>query len=94
MTEKITKASRFFFCAVIVALACLGLLGLPAYGGTPPTADMVPTLLGGALAFVILGLFWWLAVGRSLLKALPIWILLAIPAAAYILTAGELLWTG
>lgn len=82
---------RFLFAAAIIALSCLALLGLLPYAETGFTQDLLPTLLGGIATFPILGLLWWFAVERNLLKALPLWIVLTIPALAYIWAAIGLL---
>jgi len=84
--------ARFVFGLAIVVLSALGLLGLLPFAKEGLSQDLVPAFLGGIAAFLVLGLLWWLAVRRSLLKALPLWIVLALPVLAYAAATVGLLW--
>ena len=83
---------RVLFCIAIVVISGLGLLGLLPFAKEGFSQDLVPSLLGGGAAFLGLGALWWWVVGRSLLKAIPVWIVLAVPLLAYFAAAGKLLW--
>ena len=83
---------RSLFCITIILLSGLGLLGLLPFAKEGMSQDLVPTLLGGAAAFLVLGALWWRVVSRSLVKAIPVWIVLAVPCLAYLAAAGALLW--
>ena len=81
---------RILLFVAIVALSALGLL-LQLPGMKEGTSwQELPFYVGGALGFPLLGVVWWYACGRSLAKALPAWIVIALPTLACASTAFSL----
>ncbi len=70
---------RIVLFVVIVAVSAVGLLAQFPGMKEGISQEELPFYLGGLVVFSGLGAIWWWAVGRSLAKALPAWIILAIP---------------
>lgn len=70
---------RLLLFVAIVALSALGLLMLLPGMKEGVSWEETPFYVGGALGFPVLGVVWWYACGRSLAKAVPAWIVLALP---------------
>ncbi len=73
---------RILLFLVIVAVSGVGLLAQFPGMKEGISQEELPFYLGGVVLFAVLGAVWWWAVGRSLAKAVPVWIVLAIPTLA------------
>jgi hypothetical protein len=80
--------------AAIVAVSGVGLLVQFPGMKEGISQEELPFYFGGMVALAVLGAVWWLAVGRSVAKALPIWIILAIPTIGAGATAVSLIVAG
>jgi len=71
---------RIAFGIVIVLAAAAGLLFMFPGLKEGTSHEELPFLIAGPLVAVGFGTAWWYAVGRSWTKAVPIWLILALPA--------------
>ena len=81
----------------LVAVAALAFLFLLPGMKEGASQEEVPALFGGVGLFLLLGLLWWLVCGRSLKLSALGWFVLALPTAAYLVQAGQLItadWQG
>jgi hypothetical protein len=81
---------RLLFVVAIVAVSALGMLLMFPGMKEGTSWEELPFYLGGALGFPVVGLVWWYASGRSLAKAVPVWIVVALPTLASAATAFSL----
>ena len=84
-------ALRIIVFIGLVAVAALALLLLLPGLKEGVSQEQVPALFGGVALFLLLGLVWWLVCGRSLKPSVLGWLVLALPTAAYLVQAGQLI---
>lgn len=82
---------RGLIFVVLVIVAALALLFLVPGLKEGVSQEELPNLFGGVGLFVLLGFVWWLVCGRSLKLSVIGWLVLAVPTAAYLAQAGQLI---
>lgn len=87
-----TTAFRIAFFVVLLCLSVLGLFLLLPFGKEGASFGDLPIFAGVVGAVLVLAVLWWLAVGRSIGKALIGWAVLALPLLAHGGMAGALLF--
>lgn len=90
-------AFRILLFIGLLAVAGLALLLLLPGMKEGVSQEEVPALIGGVGLFLLLGFLWWLVCGRSLKLSALGWFVLALPTAAYLVQACQLLaadWQG
>ena len=71
--------ARIILGLAIVAVAAVGVLWMLMGLKEGSSLEELPFTIAGLLATVGLAVVWWLAVGRSLALAVPMWLVLALP---------------
>lgn len=82
---------RVLLLVVIIGASALGLVALFPFMKEGSSWSDMPVFVGVIGAALLLGLVWWLAVGRSWRKALVGWGILALPLIAHGLTVMALI---
>jgi len=96
-SDPVKLALRGLVFIGLVAVAALAFLFLLPGMKEGASQEEVPALFGGVGLFLLLGLLWWLVCGRSLKLSALGWFVLALPTAAYLVQAGQLIaadWQG
>ena len=70
---------RIILASVIVLMAAAGLVAMFPGMKEGLSQEELPFYIFGIMLAVALGALWWRAVGRSVAKAIPIWLILALP---------------
>jgi hypothetical protein len=87
----VIQVVRAVFFILLIAISVIGLLVLLPLVKEGASREDIPLLLGGVAIYVVLGMVWWLLVGRALPKAALAWVLLLLPCLANLVLAGALL---
>ena len=88
----LAQAVRGFFFAMMVVIALLGLAVLLPFLKEGYGRGELPLLAGGIGFYLILALIWWLAVRRRFGATLLGISILGLPALAYLLLAGDIVF--
>jgi hypothetical protein len=82
---------RILLFIALVAIAAIALLLLLPGLKEGVSQEELPALIGGVGLFLLLAFLWWLLSGRSLRRSVLGWMVLALPTAAYLAQAGQLI---
>jgi hypothetical protein len=82
---------RILFFVALVAIAAIALLLLLPGLKEGVSQEELPALIGGVGLFLLLAFLWWFMSGRSLRRSVLGWMVLALPTAAYLAQAGQLI---